>query len=160
MAFISSTWSPPPTGSYKLNCDASFDSDQWDGGLGYIIRSFEGHPCVVVSHHMNFPSVHIGETLSTLAGIMKALATGQVPLLVESDSLDVINLISDSSASGDPHLLFVIDDIRHLSVRGECSLSTSSKRGQRGEVIWPIATPRLTGFSILQASDYPPNTVQ
>ncbi|KAL5857613.1 hypothetical protein ACOSQ3_005071 [Xanthoceras sorbifolium] len=91
-----SAWKPPPLFSFKLNTDASFDFNNKVMGLGFVIRNSFG--AVLATFSGKFQSgfsVDIGEAMAIFSGIQFAIGAGFYPLLVESDSKVVVDLLNE-----------------------------------------------------------------
>ncbi|KAL5825608.1 hypothetical protein ACOSQ3_021671 [Xanthoceras sorbifolium] len=93
-----SRWVPPPTGSFKLNVDASLAVHAGVIRLGLVIRdSLERvRAAGSVSVAALFSPI-LAEATAVLHGIRLAIDTGFSPLLVESDALGVINVLRTGS---------------------------------------------------------------
>ncbi|XP_043700051.1 uncharacterized protein LOC122650727 [Telopea speciosissima] len=52
-----STWTPPPLDSFKLNCDASWNPNKNQSGLGFLIRNHLGESQVAVSTPYMFNNI-------------------------------------------------------------------------------------------------------
>ncbi|KAJ4965055.1 hypothetical protein NE237_016904 [Protea cynaroides] len=114
---ISHSWSPPPEGYFKLNSDAACNENS-HCGIGFIIRKVDGSPHFAKSQPMFFPLVATGEALAIREGLSEALKMGIFLLLVESDCLEVINLINGVTEVGEHSALSSVKDIRILATRG------------------------------------------
>ncbi|KAH0743171.1 hypothetical protein KY290_031164 [Solanum tuberosum] len=96
---IHARWKPPPHGLYKLNFDGSFSAPSLVGGLGGVFRD------EYVNWKMGFYQQHQGfnatsmELLALLRGIELAYHHKFVPLAIETDSTEVITLLTDYSNS-------------------------------------------------------------
>jgi hypothetical protein len=109
-----STWTPPPTSSFKLNIDASGPVDnKW--GVGAIVRDAEGF--VLAAATWNFealPDATIAEALGFRLAIQFAYDMGFRNIIVEGDHLNVVKALKSHS---DDNFYFglVIDDCKSLS---------------------------------------------
>jgi hypothetical protein len=110
--FIPQKWKKPQAGYVKLNVDASFHSVSSVAGLGGVFRDSEGNflggfvdflPSIVSAKH--------GEMLALLLGVKVAYNRSLVPLIVESDCLDLVQAITSNSLDSS-ELGFLIEDIR------------------------------------------------
>ncbi|TXG72274.1 hypothetical protein EZV62_000853 [Acer yangbiense] len=92
-------WDRPSQGVYKVNTDAAIRVDSNLVGLGMVIRDFEG--CVVGSSTQclaaNFSPL-VAEATALYKGIVFALEAGLTPLIAESDSKMVVDLIHSGSS--------------------------------------------------------------
>ncbi|KAJ4951396.1 hypothetical protein NE237_028228 [Protea cynaroides] len=66
-------WRPPPRGWVSLNTDAVFESDTHQGGMGYIVRDFQGIVQLAVSHSVMFLSAPVGEALTIKTALVDAI---------------------------------------------------------------------------------------
>ncbi|KAL5736839.1 hypothetical protein ACOSP7_031292 [Xanthoceras sorbifolium] len=90
-----SAWKPPPSFSFKLNTNASFDFNNKVTGLGFVVRNSSGDALATFSG--KFQSgflVDVGEAMAIFSGIQFAIGAGFSPLLVESDSKVVVDLLN------------------------------------------------------------------
>ncbi|PNT64330.1 hypothetical protein BRADI_4g27666v3 [Brachypodium distachyon] len=106
-------WSPPETGYFKLNVDASFHQDTGLATWGAI----NSEKTIVVSAWNSIgscPNAEMAEAVACLEGLKLALDVGSLPLILESDCLSVI-----SQLKGDPQTLsslrLIIQDIHRLT---------------------------------------------
>ncbi|KAJ4722049.1 Ribonuclease H-like domain containing protein [Melia azedarach] len=97
------TWVPPRSGWFKLNVDAAIKVAAGCAGLGAIVRNEEGKVLVAaVYRRIFFGDVEYAEVEVILNGLKLAMEAGLTPLIVESDCLNVVNLI-----------------LKHIITRGE-----------------------------------------
>ncbi|KAH7575778.1 hypothetical protein JRO89_XS02G0217900 [Xanthoceras sorbifolium] len=87
-------WHHPPYGFYKVNMDAAVDVSGLRIGLGFVIR--DGHGLVLAAGsqplHL-YVSPQIAEALAILQVVRFASELGITPIMVESNALEVVNLI-------------------------------------------------------------------
>ena len=99
------SWTPPPPMFSKLNSDAGFQQNG-NTGLGMVIRDPTG---VVVSSKvikgLEHMEVELAEATAIQEGLDFTLSWNCRRLLVESDSLSVINKINNNSTS---HILALL----------------------------------------------------
>jgi hypothetical protein len=90
-------WSPPAVGMAKLNTDGSFVSAN-DAGAGVILRDHTGQVICAASRQL-FRCVDAtdAELAAIEEGIAFALAWTTLPFTVESDCLEAIQLIKEST---------------------------------------------------------------
>lgn len=82
------SWSKPPEGVLKLNCDASFAANSQSGSWGFLIRDSEGEVALSgrgkVNHLM---SAFHAELISCMHGVQAAIDLGIGNLILETDAL-------------------------------------------------------------------------
>jgi ribonuclease HI len=107
-------WMRPAKGVYKMNVDAAFDADSGRGATGVIIRDSGGN---FVAASCNYTDSAIDATTmeasALLSGLQLAEQFGANSLVVESDSLEVVQAVLDPSEFRGSFAV-VIDDCRHL----------------------------------------------
>jgi ribonuclease HI len=107
-------WTRPAAGVYKLNVDAAFDINSSRGASGAIIRDTGGNfvagCCDFTDHAIDAMDM---EAVALLAGLKLAGQFGAQSLLVESDSMEVVNVVHSPSDFRETSAV-VIDDCRHL----------------------------------------------
>ncbi|KAJ4975044.1 hypothetical protein NE237_008218 [Protea cynaroides] len=107
-------WQRAPSGYFKLNVDASFNKDT-TGGIGMVIRDACGSPFFAKLVSMIFSYVSVGEILALRAGVMEAAQLGITNLQVESDCLEIVNVINGKANSGDTCVVVAIEqDVQTL----------------------------------------------
>jgi ribonuclease HI len=104
----------PAKGVYKLNVDAAFNADSGRGATGAIIRDSWGN---FIAASCNFTDSTIDATTmeasALLSGLQLAEHFGVNYLVVESDSLEVVQVVLDPSEFRGSFAV-VIDDCRNL----------------------------------------------
>ena len=107
-------WKKPATGVLKLNVDASFLPDAGTGSIGSIIRDSGGNfvaaCCDSNAHAIDVASM---EALALLAGLKLVEQVGGQSVIVESDSLEVVQAILNPSEYRGTGAV-IIDDCRQL----------------------------------------------
>ncbi|KAK3230518.1 hypothetical protein Dsin_002399 [Dipteronia sinensis] len=108
------SWSPPGSGLFRINCDATVDSGTGKVGLGIIIR--DGVGVVLACRSMPIMagfSPLISKALAILYGLLFALDVGLVLCLVETDAQVIANLLRNDA---DPFMEMgpVVHDIKML----------------------------------------------
>jgi hypothetical protein len=89
----SASWCPPTPGWCKLNIDGSFGADA-SAGASMLLRDSDG--AIVFSacrHILNCRDALESEIYSVYAGLSLALQWCSLPLVVESDCLEVVNML-------------------------------------------------------------------
>ncbi|KAJ4961558.1 hypothetical protein NE237_021468 [Protea cynaroides] len=102
-----STWSPSAPGFFTLSADATFCLAKQRSGIGYVVRDHLGQPLLAVSEVSFFHSSVVGEAFALQSGIAAALSAGYSSLKVESDNLEVINLVNGVQKDCNVYLKFV-----------------------------------------------------
>ncbi|KAL5746578.1 hypothetical protein ACOSP7_027724 [Xanthoceras sorbifolium] len=102
----SQAWQPPSLGCFKLNVDASLSLAGGVVGLGLVVHNSVG--------------------LVVAAGAARVKA-GFSPLLVESDALDVINVLRERSLHCSDFGLIIADIFQHVDVANIVSFSCISR---------------------------------
>ena len=91
-------WSAPPPGYYKINVDGAIDESRRMSSVGVIIRDCEGRVVVARSKVLN--AMYEAETIEAFAveeGILLAYERGLNQVVIESDSLSVVQAINTNS---------------------------------------------------------------
>lgn len=107
-------WQAPPPAEYKLNFDAAVFPDLQCSGFGAIIRNANGE--VMAGMSAKGPYVHSNEEAQVMAcrkAIEFSMEASFDRLIIEGDSLNVINSLSDS-AENRSLLGHIYDDIKCL----------------------------------------------
>ncbi|KAL5800319.1 hypothetical protein ACOSQ4_033203 [Xanthoceras sorbifolium] len=108
-------WVPPPFDYFKVNVDASLRSPDSLVGVGAVVRNYLGQFMVGLSRKLvGNVSVEIAEATTILNGLHLPIESSFNNLILESDSLNVINYI----LSGTPPLSevsLIVADILLLS---------------------------------------------
>ena len=123
---LSSCWSPPPPGVFKINVDGASSDLDGTSSIGVIIRDCNGETfaafCKPFQSH--YPA-ELVEVLALEQGILLAQNLQFTHVMFESDASNVINAINDSTL-GTPfgHIIqdiiqaketFVFCSFRHLN---------------------------------------------
>lgn len=88
-------WKPPPAGWFKANVDAAVKIDQQRTGLGVVIRNPEGKVVAAAMKTTIFlDKVDYAEAEATQFGLEIAEQAGCIPVIMESDSQEVVSLMS------------------------------------------------------------------
>ncbi|KAH7565738.1 hypothetical protein JRO89_XS08G0009300 [Xanthoceras sorbifolium] len=89
-------WKAPPAAFFKLNVDASCDVLSGCSGLGVVVRNATEIVVFAAAVPLKFcADVEVAEAKAILAGIQLAAERGLLPLLVETDSLNVSRLYTN-----------------------------------------------------------------
>lgn len=104
-------WKKPYAGSYKLNCDGAYDSNNKIGGMGGFIRNSYGQWVLGFQKITNVISNTQSELLALETGLKIAVQFNLQPLEIETDSTEVIKLLQTE------HLIY---NYIISSVGGQC----------------------------------------
>ncbi|KAH9684606.1 putative reverse transcriptase/RNA-dependent DNA polymerase [Citrus sinensis] len=93
-------WCPPPRDWLKINVDAAVDAEKQVTGLGVVIRDSEGK-CKVAAVKTSkfFESVVMAEAAAMEWGLQVTSSIGVTNGVVESNSLEVVELINKKSSN-------------------------------------------------------------
>ncbi|KAL5851734.1 hypothetical protein ACOSQ3_006852 [Xanthoceras sorbifolium] len=118
-------WRPPDASAVKVNSDDAINSSNNLVGFGLVVRDHLGHVLgsswqkveasfsPLVAEASALLHVDVAEALAVLDGLTSATSKGWLPLLVECDALNVVNL-SLGTTSPRLEIMNVIRDIRRL----------------------------------------------
>ncbi|KAK2641549.1 hypothetical protein Ddye_023312 [Dipteronia dyeriana] len=104
-------WKPFVGGSYKFNIDAAIDVCHLRVGLNMVIRDHTGFMMASSAQRIN--AIQIVEVLAILRGLVFTIESGLLPVVVESDTLEVVNMINFGSHIH-AEVCLVIGDIREF----------------------------------------------
>lgn len=108
------SWQSPPSSSFKLNVDGALSLNYGLHGIRAVVRNSYGHLCgVVVMCAPSQISVLATEFYALKIGIFFAVDASFSPLLVESDSLSVIQFLLKEKACYAAEWV-LIDDVWRL----------------------------------------------
>ncbi|KAH9769616.1 reverse transcriptase domain-containing protein [Citrus sinensis] len=94
------TWLPPPNGWYKVNVDAAIRPSNQTAGLGVVIRDSRAKVvAAAVQNTIYKGDVDCMEAEAIIFGIQVAQNTNFLPLIIESDSKEVVNLACNRKGS-------------------------------------------------------------
>ncbi|GMI86868.1 hypothetical protein like AT4G29090 [Hibiscus trionum] len=104
-------WQPPPMGFLKLNVDGAVSRDGKSGGIGGLLRNYQGSKFLVFSESINPGTVVLGELMAIKVGISRLSSVEETKknrIIIESDSALAIAWINSTSQC--PSLYKVIVD--------------------------------------------------
>ncbi|KAL5818285.1 hypothetical protein ACOSQ4_022127 [Xanthoceras sorbifolium] len=130
LAAFSSGWKAHPAAVFKLNVDASCDVLSGCSGLGVVVRNATGIVVFATAVPLKFcTDVEVAEAKAILAGIQLAAERGLLPLLFETDSLNVSCLCNEDllSRSDIENIIFDIQSL--ISSLNIASISFISRLG-------------------------------
>ncbi|KAH0709485.1 hypothetical protein KY284_010912 [Solanum tuberosum] len=91
-------WNPPPHGGFKLNIDSAVKANPGDGGLDGVIQNHKGGWVIgFISKEANTTPL-LAELLALRQGLGMAIANNLIPLDINIDSLEVVNLFHTDNA--------------------------------------------------------------
>ncbi|KAK2662388.1 hypothetical protein Ddye_000962 [Dipteronia dyeriana] len=140
-------WKPSRDGLWKINFDTASCYNNLTIGSGIVVRDMLGTVKVKASLKLQAMfSVLVAEAMAMHRGILLAIKSSRVPFEVESDSLQVVDLVN----SGDPSHAYVGFIIRfilfHLEANTGCGVSHVSRNSN-------MVVDRLAKLAISSASD-------
>ncbi|KAH9695348.1 putative reverse transcriptase/RNA-dependent DNA polymerase [Citrus sinensis] len=93
-------WNPPPCGWFKINVDAAVNVKDQIAGLGVIIRNSNGEVVAAAVQQSCFQlsSTHM-EAEAVILGIKSAQRAGFSPMIIETDSQEVVDLTLSKKVS-------------------------------------------------------------
>lgn len=84
---------PPPEGWFKVNVDAAIKMSDQQAGLGIVIKSSRGNTIAAAVERIPFQgNVACMEAEAALFGLQKFIQVNCVPIIIESDSSEVVDL--------------------------------------------------------------------
>ena len=93
-------WCPPPRDWLKINVDTAVDAEKQVTGLGVVIRDSDGKcKAAAVKTSKFFGSVVMAEAAAMEWGLQVASSIGVTNGVVESDSLEVVELVNKKSTN-------------------------------------------------------------
>ncbi|KAK9219026.1 hypothetical protein WN943_007665 [Citrus x changshan-huyou] len=96
----SQTWQSPPQPWYKVNIDAAVSSKADHAGIGVLVRNSAGDVMVASISQVPFlGDVEFVEALAVYKRLRLTSDIGLTPAIIESDSLNEVNLIGNKIAS-------------------------------------------------------------
>lgn len=110
----SSSWIRPQEGWMKLNVDGSYHPSDGKGGTGAVLRDSSGNLIFAACGVLHRPASALeAEMVDCREGISMALKWTLLPIIVETDCLEMVQLIhSDEKAMSD--LAFLIREVKLL----------------------------------------------
>lgn len=90
-----SNWIPPATGKWKLSCDAAWSERRKQGGLGWILRHWDGSPLMAGYRCIKRPWKISWLEITAICEGLRALLNQTPKICVESDNLQVVTLLKD-----------------------------------------------------------------
>ncbi|KAG6693248.1 hypothetical protein I3842_10G159900, partial [Carya illinoinensis] len=107
-------WHPPPIGCLKLNVDGATFSDSFSAGVGVILRDHNGDVVVAASKvEREVSSAVFIEAIALLRGLQLCVQWGVPKIILESDSLILVNCLNEDSECL-TEFDFILQDIRRL----------------------------------------------
>ncbi|KAK9211292.1 hypothetical protein WN943_000666 [Citrus x changshan-huyou] len=107
-------WFSPDKNWFRLNSDAATNEVDGLAGLGVVVRNSKGEFMDASSFRISFfGDINFAEASAILEGIKLVEELGLIPLVVESDSLNVIRLMS-KRISSNLEIDWVITEVREF----------------------------------------------
>jgi hypothetical protein len=95
------SWNPPPQEVYKVNWDAAIDSINKCMGVSAIVRDYQGIVIAARSYTLGFISKPVvAEAIAALHVVEFSRDLGIPHLILEGDSLQVVNAVQDIDTIG------------------------------------------------------------
>lgn len=115
------SWNKPPAGFFKLNVDGSRSSNGLIGAGG-VIRDCNGIWCNGFMHNIGSGEVLLAEAWGLATGLKLAVACNISHLLVESDSVILINLLQSSCLDLHPLGTLLLNCKNIMNLFSSCSV--------------------------------------
>ncbi|KAK2650809.1 hypothetical protein Ddye_018298 [Dipteronia dyeriana] len=88
--------SKPPDRGFKINVDTTVDSYKRYFGIGVVVRNADGLPVTVVTKFFDvFFTMEVAEAQAILEGVLTAVNNCLWPSCIESDALNIVNLVRE-----------------------------------------------------------------
>ena len=148
-------WEPPQLGWFKLNTNVAVDVQNGKVSYGAGIRNHEGLVMLAETNFGNYcEDVAIAEAEAICFGIQLAKETGLFPLMIESDSLFVIQLIQGKQHTR-TKLLWIISDVQQfMQPKHDFRIRHISRNGnQAADALAKYALQTCSSFVLLE--DFP-----
>ncbi|KAK4852591.1 hypothetical protein QYF36_025274 [Acer negundo] len=115
-------WRALEQGCWKVNSDATIGLKNRYIGLGIIIRTTDGSVCAVAAYSLKATFLPIlAKALAVRHGISLAIELGLVPFLVETDYLQVVQMIRNGDSFNGKVGPIVSDIVDSLKLLPSCS---------------------------------------
>ena len=148
-------WEPPQLGWFKLNTNVAMDIQNGKVSYGVVIRNHEVLVMLAGTDFGNYSEdVAITKAEAIRFGILLAKETGLSPLMIESDSLFVIQLIQEKQHTR-TELLWIISDVQQLmQPKQDFRIRHISRSGnQAADALAKYALRSCSSFVLLE--DFP-----
>jgi hypothetical protein len=97
-------WRPPPFGCYKLNWDVALDFQNKLMGIGVVVRDHQGEIMAALRRRVTCSPAPIqAESAGALAAAEFSRDLGLQDLILEGDSISVVNALRSSNPNWSPH---------------------------------------------------------
>jgi ribonuclease HI len=108
-------WEPPPLGWTTLNIDGSFSERQNEAGAGMILRDESGAPIFSSCRELRHCSSPLeSELAACMEGLALAIQWTTLPVIVQSDCLQLIHMIQAAGDDRSLHSMMVREIKTHL----------------------------------------------
>ncbi|XP_030958321.1 uncharacterized protein LOC115980180 [Quercus lobata] len=124
---LSSCWSPPPPGVFKINVDRASSELEGTSSIGVIIRDCKGDTVAALCKPLqsHYPA-ELVEIIALEQGILLAQEMHLPCVLCESDASNVVNAINES-ATGTPYRHIIQDIIQAQASFAFCTFRFLSR---------------------------------
>ncbi|XP_024033543.1 uncharacterized protein LOC112095669 [Citrus clementina] len=110
-------WNCPPTGWFKVNVDAAVKIDNQRVGLGIVIRNSEGKLITAAIKPSKWlDRMDYAEAEATRFGLEVAEIAGCLPLIIETDSKEVLDLVS-ARKSTKAEIFWIVSEVQETMKR-------------------------------------------
>ncbi|KAK2661569.1 hypothetical protein Ddye_000143 [Dipteronia dyeriana] len=111
---VHSSWEPPHDGLFKINTDAVLSEKDKASGLRVVISDNKGRVMAFLCRNVGgYYEPCIAEAMAIRRGFRLAMESGLVPVVLESDALEVVNLLQ-SKIVPNSELGVIIHDISDI----------------------------------------------
>ncbi|KAK1550168.1 hypothetical protein Q3G72_014783 [Acer saccharum] len=108
------SWRPPEQECWKVNSNAVTCLKNRSIGLGSIIHTVDGSVCAAMAYNSKATFLPmVAEAMAVRRGISLAIELGLVPFLVESDCLQVVQMIRNGDVG--PIISDIVDSLKSIS---------------------------------------------
>lgn len=111
----SQQWRPPPTGCFNVNVDAAVREEQDKVGLGVVIRNSEGKCVATAMKPSAFHEiVAFAKAEATKLGLEVAENVGCLPLIIETNSQEVVDLVLNIKSTR-TEMFWIVSEIQAIT---------------------------------------------
>ncbi|XP_042958071.1 uncharacterized protein LOC122293596 [Carya illinoinensis] len=103
-------WTHPPPNWYKINWDSSVNKQKYQVGVGVIVRDCKGHVMATMRHNKQmYPDPLLAESYGALQAAKLGVDLGLRQIILEGDSLQVINTLHEDRDGLSSALMFLYE---------------------------------------------------
>lgn len=121
-------WIPPPPDCFKINSDASWHASTLSCGIATLVRNHNGLVIDGSTKVITALSPLAAEALALCEGLKLAASLPQVPIIVESDNLSLIDALKSGAPPSDWNASNIISQARYLSLTRQISWHWASRK--------------------------------